>query len=338
MRQGLGLGGVHLGHADQKFFAAPAHHHITLTHHLGKAARHFHQHHVAHGVAVAVVDVLEVVDIHQQQRAFKTLVLPTRGGGFVQAAAVAQAGQWVHVALGAQEGVVVFQAAVDLAHAPVHQRHQRGGQRQHARTGQPDLLQRGAVVQLGVDEPAFAGQQDQPALLGFAVKTLAQLGQRGVAVGGHHLCGQVAFTVKKRQRRRQVAGRGKGVSKLVQRQCFVSGGAAVAVDGQQAVQHLARGARVAQRNAGQRRVVRQHTLNALVVVAACHGQRFFHSAQGGAGLVGGHQHVGQVGQVRRGQALRTRLAGQHHAAGGGLARAFVVAAVAQYLGFKKPQF
>ena len=74
---GFGIGMGHFIHAmawhrwqeSQELFAAPAHDHVGLAQDLGQAGRDRGQHRVARRVAVGVVDMLEVVDVEQEQRA-----------------------------------------------------------------------------------------------------------------------------------------------------------------------------------------------------------------------------------------------------------------------------
>jgi len=253
---------------------------------------------------VAVVDALEVVDVHQQQHAFETQVMAARGGGLVQAAAVGQAGERVAVALCAQVGVVVFEPAVQRAHTAVHQRHQHGGQGQRRGAGQPDLLHGGAVVELAAHEAALAPQLVQPFLLRFAIKTLAQLGQRGVAIGGHHLCREFAFAMKEFQRGGQLTGGGKGVGELAQGRRFVGAGAAATVSSQQFVQGAPRRHGLAQADAGQRGVVLECAFGAPVTQARGQRQRLLHGLECTAGITQGHQRVRKIDQVLGGRALR----------------------------------
>ena len=58
---------AHLADTQQELLAAPAREQVLLADHLTDAPHHFDQHLVAHAVAVAVVDALEVVDVEQRQ-------------------------------------------------------------------------------------------------------------------------------------------------------------------------------------------------------------------------------------------------------------------------------
>jgi len=61
-------GGIGLGKHERELLAAVARHDIDLAHHLAEHARELRQGMVAGDVTVAVVEVLEVVGVHHEQR------------------------------------------------------------------------------------------------------------------------------------------------------------------------------------------------------------------------------------------------------------------------------
>ena len=62
------LSALRRGDEDQELLAAPAHDHVGLAQRLAQPLRDGDQHRVAGRVPVAVVGLLEVVDVDQQQR------------------------------------------------------------------------------------------------------------------------------------------------------------------------------------------------------------------------------------------------------------------------------
>ena len=264
---------------------------------------------------MAVVDVLEVVNVHQQQRTGELGVHAPADSGVVQPAAVGQPGQRVSLALGAQESLVAGQAAVERAQAPVEHGHHRHGQHQRHRHGGPHLLQQGAVVQLCRLQAAGARQLQQLLLLRLAVKPQAQVGQRGVAVGGHDGGGQLAFLVIEVQGRAGVTHGRKGVGKFAQGVGLIEAGPVAAVSLQDLLHGLTGGLGLTQGDAGQSRVVVHGEHGAQVSKALRRGQGVLYRLQSLQGATSLDVAIRQVGLVQGLQARRPGFLGQFQTLG-----------------------
>ena len=192
----------------QKLFATPAHDQVTVAQRGAQAAGGFHQYGVAGGVAVAVIDALEVVDVDQQQRAFERRPCAPRRGlpHAVQVVAVGQAGERIVLTDRAQQRVALLQCQV-VAAQPVQQQAGHGHQQQRGqRSGGPQPLGQGVVQQPGLLQGVFTLQQFQLALPALVVLALLQLEDGLLLVAPRHLIGQRALALVGAHRLAQVAG------------------------------------------------------------------------------------------------------------------------------------
>ena len=137
------------GAKNQELFAAPAHHPVVAAHCLVQSLGDLDQHLVARGMALRVVDVLGVVEVDQQQPAFKTTLAAQRRHHGVEVAAVCQVGHRVALALRLQLPAAGLEAQLGSAHAPVDDEREHAPE-QHQRGQQsPNALQQIAVGERG---------------------------------------------------------------------------------------------------------------------------------------------------------------------------------------------
>ncbi len=138
-----------IGQQHQKFLAAPARHLVFLAHPGLQQVRDLLQHGVARGVAEAVVDQLEVIEVEQHQRVADAMVSSAIMGAlqvFAHATAVEQPGEAVLIGQAVHDfGPIAQLRAVALglfAHQPIGQREHRQPQRQNGQrrpVGAPEI-------------------------------------------------------------------------------------------------------------------------------------------------------------------------------------------------------
>ena len=144
-------------------------------------------------MAIAVVDVLEVVDVDEHQRARDRCVAAACAQGGLEMTPVGQPGQ--HVALGqlAQLGVGARQLRVAGTHATQQQGAQRRQCQADRRAGRPQPLLQLLADELRLLDPARAVEQDQGTLALLVVEALLQLDHRLLLVAPEQLLGQAAL-------------------------------------------------------------------------------------------------------------------------------------------------
>ena len=285
-------------------------------------------------MAVAVVDVLEVVDVDQHQRARDRRLAAACAQGGLEVTPVGQTGQ--HVALGqlAQLGVGVRELGIAGAHAAQQQGAQRRQRQADRRTGRPQPLLQLRADELRLLDPTLAVEQGQGALALLVVEALLQLDHCLLLVAPEQLLGQAALLAPLGVGLDEVAGAfevladfGVGQNQGVERSGLLvqrHRGAGVAQALVLAAQHDLRQADIGQRDrlridvlqpARQRQCVLGMHQRLLVVAAA----------QVQVGQVGGGQHLVALGAdalgmaqrgVRRCLACRGIAVGQQDALGG----------------------
>ena len=193
----------HGGQEGEEFLAAPTHDHVGLAQDLGQAGRDRGQHRVAGGVAVGVVDVLEVVDVEQEQRPNSVRVIAgrdrrrrrQRAHVLEEVAAVVQAGERIAHALLLEFAVLFVQLRVGMAYLPVQEAHHDRRQCKGHREEPPHPLLQAAVVDLGRFERVFAAQQLDLALFLVGLVLLLQLEHRLLATLFEQFVRELALAV-----------------------------------------------------------------------------------------------------------------------------------------------
>ena len=171
-------------------------------------------------MAMAVVDMLEVVDVDQQQRAVEALARPHRARAW-SASPTGNGAGWPGWSAGRARSVRAAgpgstpAAAACCARAGTARPPPLPTAAAPARPC-PDALHQLAVGQSRRLELVVARQQLDVALLALVVVALAQLLQRGVAVLAQHLGAERALAVEQRQRAARVAGGGQRFVVLAQ--------------------------------------------------------------------------------------------------------------------------
>ena len=145
---------------------------------LAQPARHLREHAVAGGMAEAVVDLLEVVDVDEAQRQRRALLLGVEQlalEAFVEVAVVAESGEWIGEREAHRSQRVVRGALVERDREqrpdqrgrehgralPQHDEHQRrGGHERERRDRRPEVFRHEAQVALARAERDRAGDEE----------------------------------------------------------------------------------------------------------------------------------------------------------------------------------
>ena len=297
------LVGRHVAHHHQKFFAAPAHGQVFFAQHGAQALRHFHQHGVAHGMAVGVVDALEVVQVDEQQRTLEVL-----GRGllhhFLEVAAIRQPGQRVTLTGHLQLRVAAVQPRIAVPHAA--QQHGHHHQQQHTRqqAQPPQALLQFTAEQLGFFQAVVGFQRGQFALAAFGVQAFLQLQHGLLVLALKQVAGKPAVFDKRRPRVGQQAGFFQRLAKFVLDVGHAWQAASTLFQQQRLTHHARAFVMPAQADQRQPGVGQRHRFAGLVVHLARQRQRLACEVQRGGVVAAAQVEVGQVGGGQHFQLFR----------------------------------